>query len=129
MKKLLVVDDDATVREMLTVILEKEGYEVTAASDGKEAIRFFRRKPADLIITDILMPGQEGLKTIFDLRRDNPDVKIIAISGGGQYGLGNYLDAATALGANRAFAKPIERRELLKAVRELLSLHRPHPAV
>jgi DNA-binding response OmpR family regulator len=126
--RILVVDDDATVRELLRVILEKEGYVVTEAADGKEAIRVFRRKPADLIVTDIIMPEQEGLKTIFDLRREHPRTKIIAISGGGQYGLTDYLEAATAFGADRTFAKPFDRGELVKAVRQLLSQQRPNPA-
>jgi DNA-binding response OmpR family regulator len=124
MKRILVVDDDETIRTLLTTILEREGFEVSAAADGKEAIRLFRRHPADLIITDIIMPEQEGLKTIFDLRRDHPDVSIIAISGGGQYGLGSYLDAAAALGADATFSKPFDRIELVKSVRQLLSRKR-----
>jgi DNA-binding response OmpR family regulator len=129
MKKILVVDDDSTVRELLRVVLEREGYHVTTAADGKEAIRLFRQKPADLIITDIIMPEQEGLKTIYDLRRDHPSVPVIAISGGGQYGLGDYLEAATAFGADRTFAKPFDRSELLDAVRGLLSRRCTSPTV
>jgi len=117
---ILVVDDEAPVRDMLRVVLQKEGYAVASAADGKEAVRMFRRRPADLIITDIIMPEQEGLKTIFDLRRDSPTVKIIAISGVGRYGLGDYLEAAAAFGADRTFAKPFDRRELLSAIRDLL---------
>jgi len=128
MKHILVVDDDVGIRDLLTAILEREGYEVSAAADGKEAIRLFRRNPSDLIITDIIMPEQEGLKTISDLRRAHPDVRIIAISGGGQYGLGEYLDVATALGADQTFAKPFDRLELVKAVRKLLS-HKRSPVV
>jgi DNA-binding response OmpR family regulator len=128
MKHILVVDDDVGIRDLLTAMLEREGYEVSAAADGKEAIRLFRRNPAELIITDIIMPEQEGLKTISDLRRAHPEVRIIAISGGGQYGLGEYLDVATALGADQTFAKPFDRLELVKAVRKLLS-HKRSPVV
>ena len=124
MKHIMVVDDDEAIRNLLKTILEREGYEVSAAADGKEAIRLFRRNPSDLIITDIIMPQQEGLKTISDLRREHPAVRIIAISGGGQYGLGEYLDVATALGADQTFAKPFDRLELVKAVRKLLSQKR-----
>jgi DNA-binding response OmpR family regulator len=120
MKHILVVDDDEGIRNLLKAILEREGYEVSAAADGKAAIRQFRRNPSDLVITDIIMPEQEGLKTISDLRRAHPEVRIIAISGGGQYGLGEYLDVATALGADQTFAKPFDRLELVKAVRKLL---------
>jgi len=124
MKHIMVIDDDEAIRDLLKAILEREGYEVTSAADGKEAIRLFRRNPSDLIITDIIMPQQEGLKTISDLRREHPEVRIIAISGGGQYGLGEYLDVATALGADQTFAKPFDRLELVKAVRKLLSQKR-----
>jgi CheY-like chemotaxis protein len=127
MKSILVVDDDAGVRELLRFILEREGYDVTEAANGKEAIRRYRRKPADLVITDIIMPEQEGLKTILDLRRSHPDVRIIAISGGGRYGLSDYLEEASAFGADETFAKPLDRGELLKAVRKLLSHKRTHP--
>jgi DNA-binding response OmpR family regulator len=128
MKHILVVDDDEAIRSLLKTILEREGYEVSSAADGKEAIRLFRRNPSDLIITDIIMPEQEGLKTIFDLRQEHPDVRIIAISGGGQYGLGEYLDAAAAFGADETFSKPFDRTELVKSVRHLLSRKRT-PAV
>ena len=121
MKHILVIDDDESIRNLLKAILEREGYEVSAAADGKEATRLFRRKQPDLIITDIIMPGQEGLKTISDLRREHPDIGIIAISGGGRYGPGDYLEVASALGADQTFAKPFERLELVKAVRILLS--------
>ena len=124
MKHILVVDDDEAIRSLLKTILEREGYEVSSAADGKEAIRLFRRHPSDLIITDIIMPEQEGLKTIFDLRQEHPDVRIIAISGDGQYGLGEYLDAAAAFGADKTFSKPFDRTELVKSVRHLLSRKR-----
>lgn len=120
-RHILVVDDDENIRNLLRVMLEREGYEVSSAGDGKEAIRQFRRKLPDLIIMDIIMPEQEGLKTIFDLRRERPDIRIIAISGGGQYGLGDYLDAAAALGADQTFPKPFDRVALLDSIRRLLS--------
>ena len=124
MKRILVVDDDEAIRNLLKTILEREGYEVSSAADGKEAIRLFRRQPSDLIITDIIMPEQEGLKTILNLRRDHPHVGIIAISGGGQYGLGDYLEAATAFGADKTFSKPFDRAELVRSVRDLLAQKR-----
>lgn len=127
MKHILVVDDDETVRNLLQDIMEREGYAVSAAVNGKDAIRQFRRRRPDLIITDIIMPEQEGLKTISELRRQSRDVCIIAISGGGQYGLGEYLDVASALGADQTFGKPFDRLELVKAVRKLLSHRRPSP--
>lgn len=117
---ILVIDDDAYVRLMLRSVLEHEGYEVRDAGNGKEGEKCYRENPVDLVIMDIFMPEKEGLETIMDLKRDFPDVKIIAISGGGQIGPENYLNMAKDLGAMRIFLKPVERKELLKAIGELL---------
>ena len=120
MSRILVVDDDEAVLEMLRATLEWEGYDVDGAADGNAAILAQRAHPADLVITDIIMPDKEGLETIVDLRRDWPDTKIIAISGGGRLATGDYLGVAQRLGASRVFPKPIEREKLLGAIRELL---------
>ena len=120
MARILVIDDDIQILEMLRQTLEREGYEVIDARDGKEGIRFYREAPTDLIITDIVMPKKEGVETIMELKRDFPDVKIIAISGGGRIGPENYLQIAKSLGAMHTFTKPIGREKLLAAVRELL---------
>jgi CheY-like chemotaxis protein len=121
MSSVLVIDDDHEVREMLRKMLERVGYEVVDASNGKEAIKLYRREPKDLIITDLVMPEKEGIETIIELRHDYPDVKIIAISGGGRDGPKNYLNMAASLGAHYTFAKPFDRGELLQAVEELLN--------
>ena len=120
MGRVMVVEDDAAVRELLREILKRAGHEVMAAVNGKEAIALYKENRADLIITNILMPEKEGLETIQDLRREYPDVKIIAISGGGQIGPADYLEVARRFGALRTFSKPFDRKELLKAVGELL---------
>ncbi len=120
MKRILVIDDDIQVRQMLKQILERAGYEVADAPDGKEGIRLYRDEPADLIITDIIMPEKEGIETILELRREFPDVKIIAISGGGRFDPGVYLETAEKFGVARTFGKPIDRKELLDAIQELL---------
>ncbi len=119
MTRILVVDDDVEMRQMLRLMLEREGYMVVEAKDGNEAIESYRNKPADLIIMDIIMPEKEGIETIMELRRDFPDVKIIAISGGGSVPPGKYVRMAEQLGAQRSFTKPFDRRELFKAIREL----------
>jgi CheY-like chemotaxis protein len=116
----MVVEDDSAVKELLREILERAGHEVTAAGNGKEAMALYKKSPADLIITNILMPEKEGLETIQELRRENPDIKIIAISGGGQIGPADYLEVARRFGATRTFSKPFDRKELLRAVEELL---------
>ena len=118
---ILVIDDDDQFRGMLRQTLEHAGYEVTDAPNGKEGIRVFRENPADLVITDIIMPEKEGIETIKELRRDFPDVKIIAISGGGRIGPVSYLKMAKGLGAQCTLTKPIEREELLKTVMELIN--------
>lgn len=120
MKRILVIDDDDHVRSMIRYILERTGYEVVEAEDGEVGTRLYRTQPCDLIITDIFMPEKEGLETIRELVRDFPEVKIIAISGGGMTGALSYLALARSFGALRTIAKPFDRHELLAAVGELL---------
>ncbi len=105
---------------MLRKILEKDGYEILEAPDGKVGSELYRKDPVDLIISDIFMPNQEGLRTIKELRQDFPDLKIIAISGGGRVKGFDYLEDAKIFGANRTLAKPFTSKEVLEAVGELL---------
>src|SRR5919108_2919694 len=97
--RILIIDDDDQIRRMLCQALEQAGYEAVEARDGQEGLEHYRAAPTDLIITDILMPGKEGLETIMELRREVPGVKIIAISGGGQTGNMTFLEIARYLGA------------------------------
>ena len=120
MARILIVDDDVDVLDMLGQTLEREGYEVVSAANGKEGVRLYREDPVDLVITDIIMPEKEGIETIMELKRAFPDVKIIAISGGGRVDPEGYLSMAKQLGARYTFSKPVEREDLLKAVRELI---------
>lgn len=118
--RILIIEDDSEVRELLGTVLARAGYDIAMASDGIEGIHSFRTDPADLIITDLVMPGKEGLETIVDLRREFPDLKIIAISGGGLDGQNNYLNAARLCGATMTFRKPFKNQEIIDAVNELL---------
>ena len=120
MANILIIDDDDQFRTMLRKMIERNGYEVIEASDGKEGINLYRKNPTDIIITDLIMPGKDGIETIQELKKDFPDIKIIAISGGGRIGPQDYLHLAKMLGAKRTFTKPIELPELLKAIEELL---------
>ncbi len=120
MKRILVIDDDDQVRRMIRQMLERAGYEVTDAPDGEIGVRMHRAEPVDLIITDIFMPEKEGLETIRELRRDFPDIKIIAISGGGSTGAFSYLPLAKSFGALDTISKPFDRSELLDSVKRLL---------
>ncbi len=122
MARILIIDEEEQVRRYLRKILEAQGHEVVAASDGKLGIELCREEPTDLIITDIFMPEKEGLETIRELRRDYPDVKIIAISGGGRTGNLDFLPLAEKFGALRTLDKPFTRQEMLDAVQEVLDL-------
>ena len=121
MKRILVIDDDTQVRQMLRQMLEREGYEVVDAGDGKEGMKLYRQAPTDLIITDIIMPEKEGVETIIELKRDFPDVKIIAISGGSRaLEAQNCLSYVRGLRVAHVFTKPFDRKELLDAIQKLL---------
>ncbi len=120
MQRILVVDDDDLVRSMLTQMMVEAGFEVASAADGNACLRVYRENPADLIIMDIVMPEKDGWEAIVELRQDFPDSRIIAISGGARTGPYGYLALAKRFGAQRVFAKPIQKRELLQAVHELL---------
>lgn len=101
-------------------LLGGAGYEVEMAENGIEAINKYRENPADLVVTDIIMPEKEGIETIIELKRDYPQVKIIALSGGGTHGPKDYLDSARLLGVEETFYKPFEMDDLLEKVNELL---------
>ncbi len=118
----ILIDDDNRVLWTYSRILEHAGYEVVIANDRHQGISTFKDKLPDLVITDIFMPIKEGLETTKELKRYCPDVKIIAISGGGD-GIEpeNYLEVAKLSGAICTLTKPIEKEDLLKAVQDSLS--------
>ena len=120
MARILIIDDNAPTRDILRQALERAGHEIVEASDGRGGIARQRTMPAEVIITDILMPDREGFETIRELRRDFPMTGIIAMSGGGQIGNFNFLTIAERLGAQRVLQKPFGLREMLDTVQELL---------
>ena len=119
MARILIIEDDQAVRDLLTHALERENHQVVVASDGEIGITLYRATPCDLVITDIYMPKKEGLETITELRREFPGVKIIAISGDPAEGF-DPLSLARKLGALRTFVKPFVLNEFLIAVKEIL---------
>jgi DNA-binding NtrC family response regulator len=123
MTKILVIDDDVIVRETIVQILEDGGYQVLSAEDGKRGMAAFRAERPDLVITDIIMPEQEGIQTITEIRGVKPDAKIIAISGGGRIGNTDFLKIARHLGAFDAIAKPFDPDDLLSRVGRCLNGH------
>ena len=120
MASILIIDDEIQIRKMLRQILEKEGYKIFTASNGQEGLKIFKNNPTDLVITDLIMPEKEGIELILELRRDYPDTKIIAISGGGKIGPEEYLEIVKKFGVQFTFSKPIKREELIKAVKDLM---------
>ena len=122
MRNILIIDDDEQMRNLLCRAMEYAGFKVEAAADGRKGLRLFEENSYDLVITDLIMPEQEGMETITFLRRNYPDIKIIAISGGGRIGPETYLPAAKELGADEAFAKPFPIDDLINAVKRLLSI-------
>ena len=120
MKRILVVDDEAQIRTMLTQMLEQEGYNVRSAENGEEGLLLVRKHPFDLVITDMIMPVKDGLKFIMELIKDYPDLKILAISGGGAIKAERYLTMAGYLGDIATLEKPFKRDTLLELVRQQL---------
>jgi len=117
MKRILVIEDDPALREMLCQTLVQAGYQVEAAADGKKASAIYGVNPPDIAVTDIYMPTKDGLETLIDLRQNFPEVKIIAISGG--VSKTHILEVAKILGAACTLIKPFEPAELIQAVEQL----------
>jgi CheY-like chemotaxis protein len=118
--RILVIDDEASMRRMLRQALERVGYEIVEAQDGDEGLQWYHTASIDLIISDILLVGQEGLEAIRTLRREAPEAKIIAMSGGGYVGDSDILAIARQSGAQRTLQKPFDLQELFRAVWEVL---------
>lgn len=121
MARILVIEDDEIMRDMLAQMMQREGYEVLTAENGRVGMERLEAQPVDLIISDIVMPEMEGMETISAIRRLDPGLPIIAISGGGRIPAGSYLQIATRLGATLAFEKPFDRATIVAAVRSCLS--------
>jgi CheY-like chemotaxis protein len=120
MQKILIIDDDSLVRDTLLRILQRKGYEVLVAADGRQGVQVYRGENPDLVITDIIMPEKEGLETIREIRSTRADAKIIAISGGARLGNMDYLEMAGKLGASEIIAKPFDPSELITLVSRCL---------
>lgn len=117
--KVLVIEDDTLTRLTLCNLLRKMDYSTVEACNGYTGLMAFRREVPDIIITDIIMPEQEGLETIAEMRAANPNVKIIAMSGGGTRRNANYLDLARQLGATETINKPFRPNDILSVLNSL----------
>lgn len=117
-RNILIAEDDDQVRRVIRLALERAGYDVCEAADGEEARRALGVAPFDLVITDIVMPGKDGLETIMFLRRNHPGTPVIAISG---HDNPLFLSNAAGLGATHVLAKPFTPSRLLDLVARVLA--------
>ena len=122
MPVILIIEDDRDLREMLRSALLRKDYTVLEADNGKEALINFKPGVTDLVVTDLLMPEEDGLKVIMQMREMKPGIKVIAISGGGKAGPGSYLDMAKTLGADSVFPKPFSVNDLVSRIEDLLHI-------
>lgn len=123
--RILVIDDEESVRTMIREMLSRVGHTVEEAADGEVGLQSFRRQPADLVITDILMPNKGGLVAIKELRESRPTARIIAISGGGRTGRMSFLSTARTFPGVLTLKKPFRRSELLSLVEQALAAPDP----
>jgi DNA-binding response OmpR family regulator len=121
----LVVDDDPMVLQALVILLEDHGFKVLTATDGVQGLYLYRKHRPDVIITDIIMPEKEGVALTRELRREFPEARIIAMSGGGRMGNSDYVAVARALGADAGLYKPFDDDELVATIRMLLRPSKP----
>jgi len=127
MARILVIDDEDAVRSALCMALTALGHAVFGASDGKIGLEMFREHSPEVVITDLVMPETEGLEVVMTLRGSNPNLKIIAISGGGRQGSTDNLRMAKYLGASHVIPKPMTIAQLKAVLDEMNVLGNPAP--
>jgi CheY-like chemotaxis protein len=120
MADILIIDDDPGVLGILRRILEEAGHSVTDAPDGEVALRHYEGKPADLVVTDIFMPGMDGIEFLVHIRKTFPEARVLAMSGGGILSRDQALSDASLLGADEILQKPFSKAEVLEAVNKTL---------
>lgn len=116
--RVLVIDDEAGLRMTIRKMLESAGHEVVEAENGRLGLEAYKKQPPDVVVTDIIMPQKEGIETIRDIRAIAPNVRIVAISGGGRNQNMDFLRIAEKLGANATLPKPFRRDELIACVED-----------
>ncbi len=127
MARILVIDDDPRVREVLSAVLNGAGHEVSEAADGTAISAVLDAGAADLVVCDLFMPERDGIEAIRSARQTAPTVPLVAISGGGSVGPSSVLEMAAALGAAAALPKPVRARVLVELVSDLLAGRSPAP--
>ena len=122
MANILVIEDESQLSELLKKMLMRDGHQVLIADDGVEGIKSFHRFNPDLIITDIIMPEKDGIEVIMEVLKENPNLPIIAISGGRRAVTADFnLDSAEMLGVKGVLQKPFTHEQLLEVVQLALS--------
>ncbi len=124
-KRILIIDDEPATLDLLERVLELEGYEAVLAANGQEGVAKFQQRPCDLVVTDMVMPEKDGLRTILDLRLEAPDLPVIAISGGGTIPKERYLTVAGYLEGVVTLAKPFPMQAFRDVVKRLLEPPEP----
>lgn len=118
---ILLIDDDELFRDALAKVLIGWGFSVTQTADGVQGVKLFNAEPTDLVLTEIVLPDQDGITTVKELRRAHPDVGIIAMSGKLAVAPDLYLKIAAAFGANRTLRKPFDLSALQTAIEDVLA--------
>jgi DNA-binding NtrC family response regulator len=121
MARILVIDDQESIRRVVRRALEQDGHEVFDASDGEVGMEILESQSFDVVITDIFMPGQDGIVTLRQVRKRFPKVKVIVISGGDSTGMMDLREDAELLGAVKSLQKPFNAREIMDVVKSVLS--------
>ena len=120
MASILAIDDNDLALEAIKIILEENGHTVTTAQSGDIGLEIISKQSFDLVITDLIMPGKEGMETLQEIKRDYPGTKVIVVSGGGRSSPDMYLETAKGLGADATLGKPFEAKELLTTIKNIL---------
>jgi DNA-binding NtrC family response regulator len=126
MAKILLVEDDNLVRDMLVQMLQRAGHTVASAANGEEATEILKTIEPDIMVTDIIMPKKSGITLISEVKNKHPNMEMIAISGGGRLDPTGYLDLSESLGAAVSFEKPVDKSALLMAIDLLLQGKKEH---
>jgi DNA-binding NtrC family response regulator len=120
MARIIVIDDQEPIRRIVRRALENDGHTVFDASDGEAGMALLEREHAEVVITDIFMPGMDGIQTLREIRKRFPAIKVIAISGGDSSGLLDLRHDAELLGAMKSLQKPFNARDIVELVRSVL---------
>lgn len=114
--RVCVIDDDDLIRDHIAALLEPNGYEVLAAPSARAGLAMIAERDPDVVLVDIIMPDKDGVELIAEIRRRWPDLRVVAMSAGGQVGPSLYLQIAQTMGAHACLTKPLSLTELTTAL-------------